>query len=134
MNELPALADVEHLERRLGFPAPNNTRALELLAYASALVRAVGGRTWVNDEGELEDVPPGIPDVVVAAVERAVQNPKGATQESAGPFSASWGPEAAQRIFLSRPDRRIIREAVRGGRPGAFTIKMAYGPQQPEDD
>lgn len=129
MSELPALATVDHLERRLGFAAPNNTRALELLAYASALVRAAAGRQWVNDENELEGVPAGIPDVVVAAVERAVQNPKGATQESAGPFSASWGPEAAQRIFLTRWDRRIIREAVRGGRSAAFTIKMAYGHQ-----
>lgn len=114
---LPTLASTDDLERRLGQPIDNPDQAEALLEYASSLIRAHTGKLYVDTEGDLEDVPDGVTEVCVEMVFRAVTNPTGATQDTSGPFSVSFGPEAAQRIYLSKSDRAIL-----GGKGSAFTI------------
>lgn len=118
------IAIVDDLERRVGQVDPDDLdNAESLLAYASSLVRAYGNRAWDVPE----EVPSELVEVVVGMVERAVTNPQGATQETAGPFTVSFGSAAAQRVYLTKGDRTIIRSAAGNG---AFTIPQAEGQPQ----
>lgn len=110
----PALATVSDFEDLLGTQVDvSPTRVEALLAHASEIVRAYAGVTWLNDdEDDVEDVPAQIPMIVASMVERATSNPLGITQESAGPFSRSFGPDASQRLYLTKQERAIVRAAV----------------------
>ena len=109
----PALATVEDLERLLGEAVPDEDQAEARLEQASELVRAYARVDWLSDdESEVEDVPGQIPGVVIAIVERASRNPSGATQETAGPFSRSFGSEAAARMYLTAGEKLIIGHAT----------------------
>lgn len=110
----PALATIADLEDRLGTIDSSDIPVLEArLADASAIVRAYAGQTWLNDAGTaLADVPPDIPGIVATMVERAVRNPSGVTSEQAGPFGRSFGADAAQRLYLTKAERAVIRAAV----------------------
>ncbi|MBW3663569.1 MAG: hypothetical protein KY469_10760 [Actinobacteria bacterium] len=120
MPELPLLATIDDLQRRVGQIDPDSVdRAESLLAYASSLVRADANRRWETDP------PEELVEVVVGMVERARDNPAGLTQDTVGPFSVSYGPEAAQRVYLTKGDRAIIRSAAGGG---AFTVPQRTGP------
>lgn len=122
----PALATVDDLERLLCVPSGDEDKALARLEQASAIVRAYARETWLNDDGdELEDVPDDIPGVVTQMVERATRNPSGATAESAGPFARSFGPEAAQKLYLTAADKLVIRAAV--GSTGIGTLPTTRG-------
>lgn len=123
---LPSLATLDDLEVRLGQPVADPGQAQALLDYASALIRGYAKRTWVDGDDALTDVPDGVPQVCVEMVFRAVTNPSGATQDTTGPFSVSFGPDAAQRIYLSRSDKAILRP----GSQQAFTIDPT--PPRPE--
>lgn len=121
----PPLATIEDLQVRIGVDVPMDDvdQAGQLLRYASALVRGWTGRTWVDDGGDLVDVPLSVIDVVVEIVHRSVVNPDGATQQTAGPFSVSFGRDAAQRMFLTRSDKTILAGLDGVGAAGrAFTI------------
>jgi hypothetical protein len=125
---MPSLASVADLEAVVGDIASgaDTTKAQARLDYASALVRAEAGVDWVNADGdELEDVPASISMVVVAMVERAWTNPNGAVQRAAGPFSESYGTAAADRIYLTKSDRKIIRAAAGALQIG--TVAMTRG-------
>lgn len=115
---LPTLATVDDLERRLDQTITARDQAEALLEYASALIRGYTGRTYVDDDGDLVDpLPDGVTQVCVEMVFRAITNPAGVTQDTAGPFSVSFGSDAAQRIYLSRSDKAAL-----GYRARAFTI------------
>lgn len=123
----PPLASQDDLERLLGASADDPLRALALLENASAIVRAYAGLTWLNDdETDLEDVPADIPGVVAGMVERATRNPSGTVAESAGPFSRSFGPDAAQRLYMTSNEKLVIRAAA--GRGTVGTIQTSRGP------
>ncbi len=110
----PTLASIDDLMALSGPIVQEDTpRALVLLAMASEVVRAYAGVTWLNtDEDDVEDVPAQIPDVVVSMVWRATNNPFGVVQETAGPFSRSFGADAAQRIYMTKQERMIVRAAA----------------------
>lgn len=111
----PSLASVSDFEALLGEPvaAGSASRVALLLAHASEIVRVYAGATWLNDdEDDLEDLPAQIPMVVCMMVERATSNPLGVTQETAGPFSRSFGSDAAQRLYMTRQERAIVRAAA----------------------
>lgn len=122
---LPPLATVDDLSTRLGQPIVDEPQAEALLVYASTLVRAFAGRNWINPDGELDGVPDEIPPVVVEVVFRAVTNHLGVTQEATGPFSVSFGPDAAQRLYLNASDKAIIRHAI--ARPQVWTLATTRG-------
>ena len=126
----PALADIDDLQARLGLTLvePQITQANARLADASEIVRAYAGKTWLNDdETEVdEDLPGSIPGVVASMVERASLNPGGITQETAGPFSRSFGSEAATRLFLTAGEKAVVRAA--SGRLGVGALSTTRGP------
>lgn len=111
---LPALAGLTELRNRLGVDIDDPIQALALLDYASSLVRAYTRRSFVDDDGNL-DAPDGPRQVTVEAVARAVTNPAGVTQDTAGPFTVSYGSDAAQRVYLTRADKAILGPVGRGG-------------------
>lgn len=108
------LADVPDLEARLGreFDETETTRAAALLDDASALVRDVAGKTWIDPEtGERQPVPGSIRWVVLRAAERAVRNPDGFSSESAGDYSYQrTGVEPG--IYLTEGEEKAIRRAI----------------------
>lgn len=124
MVALPALATIADLDRVLDreLTVDEVPRAEALIDYASALVRAYAGMTWAPPA----DVPAEIVTVVVTMVERATRNPDGLVQETAGPFSRSFAPDAAQRIYLSKGDKAIIRSVA--GLSGLGTVSTTRGP------
>jgi hypothetical protein len=124
----PALATLDDLEPLTGAIAASDVeRVTKLLAMASEVVRAYAATTWLNeDEDDVEDVPAQLPDVVAAIVERATRNPMGITQESAGPFSRSFGADASQRLYLTAAERMVVRAAV--GRTSIGTLPTSRGP------
>lgn len=131
----PALATVSDLELVVG-PIDEDslaeTQAEARLEQASEIVRAYAGLTWLNaDETAVENVPGQIPGVVVAMVERATLNPGGITQESAGPFSRSFGSDAASRLYMTKAERSIVRTAV--GRAEVYTLGTTRGDLETAD-
>ncbi len=129
----PALATVDDLERLLGEDVPNEGRAEALLEQASEIVRAYAQTTWLSDDqDELVDVPGAIPGVVTAMVDRATANPGGITQESAGPFSRSFGADAAQRLYLTAGEKSVIRFAL-GATTTLGVIATTRGPMETPD-
>lgn len=107
----PALATLTDLEDLLGC-VDDETAATARLAQASEIVRAYAGMTWLNaDETAVVDVPGAIPGVVAAMVERATRNPSGTVQETAGPFSRSFGSSAAERLYMTKAEKMVVRAA-----------------------
>lgn len=123
---LPLLAEIADLEARLGSQVDDETKAEALLDYASALVRKHVGELWVDEEGDLTDLPDGVRQVVVEMVARAVANPLGVTQaqETVGPFSngVTFGQDAHQRIYLTKSDKTILGRGTSGD---AFSVDTA---------
>lgn len=125
----PPLADVATLAARLKveFDEPDTDQAELLLAQASAIVRSYTGRTFTDADGDLIDpLPDGVSGVVIEMVTRVAQNPEGATQDTAGPYSVSFGPNAAERLYLSSGDRIVLDPLKRTG--GLRTIPTTRGP------
>lgn len=89
MPLLPALADVYALEVRLGvtFTTAETTRADSILDDVSGVARRVARKTWIDDNGTLEDVPADVVAVVLAAARRLYVNPNGFASEQDGDYS-----------------------------------------------
>ncbi|HLR84803.1 MAG TPA: hypothetical protein VK059_07615, partial [Nocardioidaceae bacterium] len=74
------LADVAALEKWLGEAITEDAdvqRAELVLRFASALVRREAGKTWINDDGELADVPDDVHLVTLAVAGRAYVDVEG---------------------------------------------------------
>lgn len=126
---LPTLATVDDLERRLGQPIGDRDQAEALLERASSKIRSYVGTTWVDpDTGLLDGVPehPDVRGICVEMVFRAVTNPAGVTQDTAGPFSVSFGSEAAQRVYLQSSEKDELAPIRRRG--GLGVISTTRGP------
>lgn len=128
---LPALAELNELEDWLGVSiteARDAARAGAILAAASTLVRTHTGRAWVDADGDPEE---GIDETKLAAVrqvvvqvaDRVYTNPRGATQETAGPFSRSVAAWAAQGMSLTDDEKAMIGAST-GGIPGLSSIRV----------
>jgi Gp19/Gp15/Gp42-like protein len=108
------LADVSALEVRLGrtLEGAEASRAVALLDDASALVRDVAGKDWIDpDTGVLLPVPGTVRATVLRMVDRAVRNPDGFSAESAGDYSYQrTGVQPG--IYLTDPEEKAIRRAL----------------------
>lgn len=115
------LADVSALEIRLGrsLEGAEVGRAVALLDDASALVRDVAGKDWIDPvTGDLLSVPGTIRATVLRMVDRAVRNPDGFSSESAGDYSYQrTGVQPG--IYLTEAEERAIRRAL--GKSGMWT-------------
>lgn len=124
---LPAFATVEQLEIRLGQSIEGVLipQAEWLLEFASDRIRARTGRTWTDENDDLVDVPGLVTKITVEMVYRAVSNPEGVTQDTAGPFTLSFGPEAAQRLYIAKQEMDDLSSL--SGRSGLRTISTTRG-------
>lgn len=119
-DALPAFATVAQLEVRLAVQLTDGdaAQAQMLLEAASNLIRGETGRDWVDDDGNLTATPvtaAKLRTIVLEMVKRAVSNPEGAVQQTAGPFNVSFGSVAAENLWLTKLERRALARLGRGG-------------------
>lgn len=126
--DLPALAELEDMEARLGVSleaeSADGERALAALEDASALVRAEGGKDWLDEHDELtDDLPAIVKQVTLAAALRAYRNPDGASQTSIGDVSVSFsGRGRVGSVYLTQDERRAVKAAA--GQPAFKSIDL----------
>lgn len=102
---LPPLVDVDELVG-LTIETDPNRLAYAVLA-ASAYLRSYTGMDFVDDAGQLTEVPDAVHVVAVALAKRVCEAPDDAvTQETAGPFSRSM----SAGLWLSRADREMLAD------------------------
>lgn len=123
---LPAFATIDDLADRHpgGIADADEARAQAALDDASALIRAAAQKTWVDDNDALEDVPDIVVTVCVRAALRAFVNPTGLTQETTGPFSASYG-NASTDVYLTSKEADLVKQAAADTSIGIFSIDTA---------
>lgn len=83
-------------------------RATYLISLATALCTSI-----------VDPLPDGADAVVLDVVARAYGNPANVTQQTVGPYSASYGTVAGG-LWLTRANKATLRRLGGGG--GAFTI------------
>lgn len=96
----------------------------DLGTYLGTAVDDVRGQYLIDRATELcqsivNPLPDGADSVVVDVAARAYANPSRVTQQSAGPFNASYGP-AGGGLWLTRQNKATLRRLNGGG--GAFTV------------
>jgi len=121
---LPPLASTSELETRLGvtLSGADLSRASAALADASALIRQEADEDWVDDEGDLEDVPDIVSSVCLAVAYRAYRNPEGTVQASVGDVSVTYGRQGGGgAIYLTQAELRAVRKAA--GKAAVTTLR-----------
>lgn len=121
---LVPLATVEDMETRLGKAIPVGTerdRAQALIADASTLVRHEVGRTWVDAEGELQDVPDVAAMTALSAAIRAWYNPSQIESAQLGAVSIRYG-----NVWLTAAERERLGTIVTG-RAGLISVDTEHG-------
>ncbi|GGK89203.1 hypothetical protein [Mangrovihabitans endophyticus] len=128
MADRPTLASDAQLYAKIGYtPAGDEaTRATGCLVDASELIRDEAGKTWLNEAGdEVEDVPPRVQRICVAAAYRAFANPEGLSQRSIADSSKSYdrtGREGGEDVYLTDREIRAVRRAAGGSSFAAVTV------------
>lgn len=130
--ELPPLASVERLGRKLGYLPEGGEyiRAAHILDEASELIRDKASRTWTTDAGALEDVPRAARVICIAAAFRAFTNPEALSQRSIGDSSKSYdraGLGGGEAVYLTDEELRRIRKAAGSSSWQSVTLVSAYG-------
>ena len=108
---LPLLATVQDLADWIGEDnLDGDPRATAVLRRASALVRSEAGMEWADGPGMewAGGAPEDVQGVVVAAAARVWTNPNAAIQRSAGSFSERLSERAADGLYLTDEERRIL--------------------------
>lgn len=121
---LPLLASVDQLEARMSerLETTDMIRAEALLEDASALIRQEAGEDWVDDNGELAEVPDIIVTVTVAVARRALTNPDQLQSESISSDAYSYTRTNSSDVYLKAAERKAIRRAV--GRSSAGSVEF----------
>lgn len=127
---LPSLAPVSDLAAWVGQAIePGDLRAGAVLSAASALVRAYAGQNWVDENGDLADVPDVVAAVVVQAAARVWANPHGAVAAALDDGSLRWSEASASGLFLTDADKAVL-DAYQEPEAGSFglgTVSLAGG-------
>lgn len=121
---LVPLASADDLAAWLGItltPAQHD-RADVVMLHASSAVRVHARRNWIDADGELDEVPEGIPEIVVQVAARMWANPSGLDSQTTGPFSATFGT-----IELTDNEKDAISAALRSGTSGLWTLATTRG-------
>lgn len=120
----PPLITVEQYTDRLGhtLDAAEQAQAAALIGDASALVRLEAGEDFLDEQGELADVPDAIVGVVYAMVRRAIENPRALTGETLGDYTWQSGGSSSTGIYLMRAEKRTVRQAV--GKLSAGSVQL----------
>lgn len=119
---LVPLASIVELERRIGetiTDSKERDRALALLTDASTLVRHEAGRTWVDADGELTDVPDVAVAIALAAAMRSWYNPAGVESTQLGAVSVRF-PD----VWLTSRERDQLTSLTR---QGIISVDTSHG-------
>ena len=121
---LPSLTDADAFAVRYGRSlSEDETERIEaLLGDASDMVRDIAGEDYVDDAGDLEEVPPAIISVVCEAVRRAFDNPAGLQGETTGNYTWRGPTPTGSGVHLTMGEKRIIRRAA--GRLGVGVVTL----------
>lgn len=125
---LPAFATVDDVVAEMG-TVTDEERTERLLAKASNLIRSESGRTWVDDDGELDGTEFQLEilrDITTSVTIRCLRNPSGIVQETAGPFSQSFDQNTQPSVWLTKTEKAQIAQLVGGS--GLTTISTTRGP------
>jgi hypothetical protein len=133
-DDLPPLASVEQLGRKLGYtPEPGDgeyDRAASILDEASELIRDKAGKTWTTSTGALEPIPSRVRVICIAAAYRAFTNPEALSQRSIGDSSKSFdrtGREGGEAVYLTDDEVRRVRKAAGASSFNSVTLVSPYG-------
>lgn len=123
---MASIASIDDLNDWLVEDVDNAVRAEAILAAASTLVRSRTGQAWVDADGvQLDTVDDddfeAVKTVVVQVAARVWLNPKGATQQTAGPFSESVAAWASLGLSLTEDEAAMLPSTVDGARPRLWT-------------
>jgi hypothetical protein len=112
---LPPLASVAALETRLGksLSGAALARAEAALGDASALVRGISGRDWVDTDGTTITAPAEAVLVTVTAALREVRNPEGFVSETLGDYNYRRPEQSNMGVYLTKDERRMVRYAAK---------------------
>ena len=101
---LPPLASVSDLAAWVGGDIPDgDARAGAVLSHASTKVRTYVGKTWVDEAGELKDVPDVAAQVAVRVAGRAWMNPEDLDSVTLDDGTKRWG--SVRGIALTEEDK-----------------------------
>jgi hypothetical protein len=114
--------------------SPDGIRAVAALADASAVVRSVARKTWVDEDGNLEPVPPVVEQVTIAAAIRVFRNPDGFAQASVGDVSVSYGSRPGGSVFLTRDEKRAVMAAAGTATARAIPLESGWVVMPPAVD
>lgn len=115
---LPALSTVAAMEVRLGvevgsIEGADLDRAQTSLDDASALVRTVAARNWIDAGGALLDVPDVVATICTRAAIRDYRNPDGVVNEQLGQGAYGYTyAEGQSTIYLTEDEVGMIRAAA----------------------
>lgn len=120
----PPLVDVVELATRLGLDLTSDVlpRLAAIIDDASALVRAEAQQTWVDEYGDLEDVPDAVATVTLAVARRVYENKLGVTSETTGPFTIRYSDQAGEGLYLTEQEKELLARYRPSPSPGVWTL------------
>lgn len=140
LADRPTLATIGKLIEKIGYeptPASEMTRATDCLVEASELIRDEAGITWLNAGGTaVENVPPRVERICIAAAFRGFDNSKALSQRSLGDSSQSWdrvGVEGGAGVYLTPSERRAVVKAAAGSVLSTITLVTPYSGDVTDD-
>lgn len=124
---LPPLASTDDLAVWLGRAVSNEDQAEAVIAAASTLVRTETGRTYVDEDGNLEeDLPDAVRTVVVLVASRVLSNPDSYISETIAGYSYRVADGTVFGLELTDTERRML-----GGTESALTSVRVESPPIP---
>lgn len=110
---LPPLANVPALGAWVGEDIPaDDARAEAVLSAASTLVRSYTGQTWVDEDGDLQDVPDAAAAVTVQVAARLWRNPNGFLTERVDDYSYQLPERVADGLYLTQAEKDMLADLV----------------------
>lgn len=125
-----ALAEVTDLADWIGEPiepsSAEGKRAALCLRLASALVRKEAGRTWVKEDGTLDDPPEEAHMVTLYCASRVFDNREAQTRGGIDDFQEGWKVDEAG-AYLTVSEKRMLAPFRGGGHGGLGTVATTRG-------
>jgi hypothetical protein len=113
------LISTDQLAEWLGveFDESEAQRAAAFITAASTAIRNETNKTYVNDDGDALEFGSDLTEDKVTTVAKIVaarvwNNPTGNIQETAGPFAETKGRDAAQVVYLTDADRKMLGKST----------------------
>lgn len=125
MTAPATLATVEELADWIGEPIVEESaeakRAVLCLRIASALVRKESGRTWLKEDGTLDNPPEDAVMVTLYCASRVFDNREAQTRGGLDDYNESWKVDESG-AYLTASEKRMLAALRAGGVPGIGTI------------